>query len=324
MVVTMFAVLSVTLQLQGQSVSPGAGVTFSLPFAFVPQSGRPAPIVMSWVNANATVSVDAIIIAYPGGSPASAVAEFRDWPGVGRSMAASFGESSARALGKQYGVRCSYEGAPLKHDPSRMMMAMRVEVTCPTSAGPFVVRSYVLNVMTLAEQLLVRVDAYPVNAASEDSVADMIWSTVQVAPNQQMTGYSTSVDTASAARAVSGGPGFHMRDYGLIRPAALVGEAVGSVIGAILFGALFTLILLKLHVKPLPAALIAQVIVIALRTLGAEHDGVWEFDWLISPAASLVAFLYLVRWAQKRTEAAAARTAVDPQPASSGHGGTSP
>src|SRR2546427_370589 len=108
MVTALFALLLATLQPQTRSASPGAGVTFSLPFGFVPQSGRPAPIVMSWANAGATVSIDAIIMNYPGGSPASAVAEFRDWPGVGRSMSASFGESSAKTLGRQYGVRCSY------------------------------------------------------------------------------------------------------------------------------------------------------------------------------------------------------------------------
>src|SRR5207245_8686014 len=78
---------------QAQVVSPGAGVSFTLPREFVSQAGRPAPIRMSWRNTAGTVSIDAIVIDYPGGDAAGAAAEFHDWPGVGRSMAATFGQS---------------------------------------------------------------------------------------------------------------------------------------------------------------------------------------------------------------------------------------
>src|SRR5881628_2584193 len=138
---------------QAQVVSPGAGVSFTLPREFVSLAGRPAPIRMSWRNKAGTISIDAIVIDYPGGDAGATAAEFQDWPGVGRSMAASFGESSARTLGKQSGVRCSYEGVPLRQDLSRMVMEMRVEVTCPTPPNPLVVRSVLINVLARTQEL---------------------------------------------------------------------------------------------------------------------------------------------------------------------------
>src|SRR3989442_1590973 len=145
MIVVLLASLIAARQAQAQVVSPGAGVSFRLPPGFVSQPGRPAPITMSWRNAANTISIDAIVINYPDGNSGAAASEFRDWPGVGRSMAASFGESSARTLGSQYGVRCSFDGIPLKQDASRMVMEIRVEVTCPTATGPFVLRSILVN-----------------------------------------------------------------------------------------------------------------------------------------------------------------------------------
>jgi hypothetical protein len=184
-------------------------------------------------------------------------------------------------------------------------MEIRVEVTCPTSTGPVTLRSIVVNALTRNQEVLVRIDAYSVTSDPQDAVAEEIWSTLSVAPGERLASDSTPMTPSSTGHAVHGGPGLHLRDYGLIRPAALIGEAVGSVIGAILFGALFTLILLKLHVKPLPAALIAQLLVLGLRMVGYEHDGVWEIDWLISLPSSILALLYLVRWARRRPEAKA-------------------
>src|SRR5438034_8002295 len=162
---------------------------------------------MSWRNTAGTVSIDAIVIDYPGGDAAGAAAEFQDWPGVGRSMAASFGESSARTLGKQYGVRCSYEGVPRRRDPSRMVMEMSVEVTCPTSPSPLIVRSALINVLARAEEVLVRVDAYPIANALQDSVAGEIWSTLSVDAHNRLATSLASQETAGRVRPVRGGPG---------------------------------------------------------------------------------------------------------------------
>lgn len=299
---TSLALLFGIEELQAQVVSPTAGVSFTLPPGFASQSDAPPPIAMLWRNETGTVSIAAVVLNYPNDDAAAAAAEFQDWPAVGRSMASSFGESSARMLGKQQGVRCSFDGLPLRQDQSRMAMEVRVEVTCPTSPSPLVVRSVLINVLARNQQLLLRIDAYPAAGAAQDSVAAEIWNTLTVAADERIATVG-GVEISGRVRQVHGGPGVRLRDYGLIRPSFLIGEAVGSVVGALVFGALFTLVLLKLHVRPIPAALVAQLIVIALRMIGGEHDGVWEVDWLISFPSSLIAFLYLVRWAQRRPEA---------------------
>jgi hypothetical protein len=83
-----------------ETAKAGAGVTFEVPAGLTPQTGRPAPIAQSWTNATGTLSLELIKSPHPDGGPAAAAKEFRDWPGVGRSMVAGFGAASVRAMEK--------------------------------------------------------------------------------------------------------------------------------------------------------------------------------------------------------------------------------
>jgi hypothetical protein len=289
--------------LLAQTVSPGAGVSFQLPSGLTVQQGRPAPVTMSWTNAAGTVSVDAMVIGYPNGNVGAAAREFQDWPGVGRSMAASFGNSSARVLGEVYHVACTYEGIPLSHDPQRMALQIRVDVTCPTSPQPVVTRSLVLNAMTLSGEVWIRIDAPPPAFTEQNAIANEIWRTMTVAESQRVVAdYTPSGSTRRPVRPVVGGPGFRLTDYGLIRPAAIIAQLVGAIIGAIVFGALLTLVLMKARLQPLAAVLISQLILIALGLWGGERDGVWELNWLVSFPSAIVATLVLRPWANRRLQ----------------------
>jgi hypothetical protein len=234
----------------GQLVSPFPGVSFQLPVGFVAQPVQAAPVVAAWRAPDTTVVIQAIATGIP--YSAAAARELLDWPGVARSMAAGLGNSALKVMYAQLGVSCSYVGLPLQHDLFRMAIEFRVDFSCPSKPNAYALRSVVIAVLTQSSESVLRLDAYPGNAAIQDSVVSGVWNTLAVSENQRVDMRSIG-QSGGAGAPVRGGPGIRLRDYGLINTPALIGEAAGSVVGALLFGALFTLIFLKVRIRPLPA-----------------------------------------------------------------------
>lgn len=286
-----------------QSVTLG-GISFNLPAELVPQTGRPEPIVLSWKNEAGTVSVDAIKV--PHSDLPAAVKEFQDWPDVGRSMAASFGDANVRVLQQASNAKCSYEGVPVAHDLQRMALQVRVETTCATSPEPTQLHSLVINVLTKSEQIVFRIDAQPSAYAEAQTAATEIWRTLRVADAERVVAVTqpsagvTTGEAPASAKPVFGGTGFRLTDYGLVRTEALLAELAGALFAAVLFGALVALLLMQLGLKPLPSLIGTQVFLILLRLWGNEEDGVWEFDWVVSILPAIIAIVLLYRWAERR------------------------
>jgi hypothetical protein len=173
-------------QREGKVAEIGAGASFVLPDGFVPQSGPAESGTMSWANADRTMTIDVRMRAYADGDATSSAREFDDWPGVGLAFAVGFGTTLARAVEDAVGAPCEREAVPLDHDPQRMAMLVRVDVTCGPTSEPFRYRAYAIGVLTRTRHVIIRID----NAASAfedgEAVVDTIWNTSAVAEDHRV------------------------------------------------------------------------------------------------------------------------------------------
>jgi len=261
------------------------GASFSLPATLVPQGGRPTPVVFSRRNADGTLSLDVLTVAYPNGDANRAANEYRDWQGAGQAIATGFGNANARTLEQAYNAKCSHKGSPVAHDLRRMALEIQVETICATVPEPTALRSLVFQVLTKSKQVLIRVDAKPAAYAEAEAMAKEIWRTLKVEQSQRLT--------------ISG---LRFTDYRLVRPEALAGEFFGTILAAVAFGMFLTALLLWTGLKPLPSLAAAQVLLLLLRFWLNERDGVWELNWLVDFPSAILAIVLLRKWAGRRWE----------------------
>lgn len=277
----------------------GSGTTFSIPSGLSRQS-RPAPVTHSWRNGAGTLTVDVFSLPHGAAGLSAAVKEFDDWPGVGRSLAAGFGEANANATGKALNTKCTYEGVPIERDSRRMTLRVQVTTTCTTDPAPSIFRSDVIQVLTTSEQVLIRIDSTAASREEAEVVVAGIWKTLKPAPLPRTELRAAQASMSSTAAPVRGGRGLKLVDYGLTRPAALAGQFTGSIIAALGFGALLCLLFMRLGLRPMSAILLGQTLLLFVRLWGAEHDGVWELDWLVAFPTIAIATLSLRGWAQRK------------------------
>lgn len=306
-VVVLVAASTVASQAQARrdthTVSVAAGVTFALPTDFAVQDGRPSPITHSWLNRDGSISLDVIPIQYPDNDVSAVAKEFEDWPDVGRSMIAGFGRSSAKTIGEASNTKCSYHGIPLRRDPERVVMQLTVTLTCGEPNERAVIRTQLFSVFTRSRQLLIRIDAEGSNGALQDSIASTVWQTIAVLPEARIASPIIAVSPRDSAGAlVSGGAGFRLTDYRLVRVEALIGEFIGALIASLAVGALLSALLLRAGLGPALSLSLTQLVLVALRFWGDAHDGVWELDWLTSLVPAVIAIVILHRWAKRRWE----------------------
>lgn len=302
----LLAVVAVVVSAPGtaaaETVTVGS-VSFDLPGSVSRAPAAQAPFVASWASSTEPLSIDVAVVAHADGGVDAAVREYRNWPGVGRTMVASFGSAFAKTLGQVFNASCTFTGAPIDRNVDRMALRVSLDTTCATSPEPTTVRSHVVTVLTRSAQVLVRVDARAEGFSSGEAVATGIWKSLQVAPDQRLRLPDLNTE-ASAARTsyakVSGGPGLRFTDYGLLRPAAVLAKAVGALLAALGIGALLTALLIRLGLGATPALLGSQALLFFLATWGEEHDGVWEVDWVARGLPALVAIGVLHGWARRR------------------------
>jgi hypothetical protein len=281
------------------------GVAFTSPADLVPQPvpAGSGPVAKLWKDSADTISVTVAVAASDG---AALVKELENWPSVGRSFINGFGDSNAKALSKAYRADCSFSGTPLLRDVSRAMMGGEVTTTCQTSPTPTVLKSRVIMVATRSKQVVFRIDALPTGDASAAKLVTDLWKSITVAESARVASSgSSSIDVVDRtwSGSVSGGHGVHFVSYDTIRPAALIGEAVGTLGGALVFGWLLTMLLIWPGLRPPYAVVVSQLVCMGLAAWGNEHDGNWTLSpamWLLN---ALAAALLLVparrRWAKK-------------------------
>jgi hypothetical protein len=302
-VVVIAAVACPSLAL-AESVSVG-GVSFWAPSDLVSQGKQPEPIAFSWKNTSDTLSVTVASLPASEGGNAESAKEYQDWPGVGRSFVKGFGNGNAKGLGMRYGAECTFTGAPISRDLERMAIQIQVDTTCATTPEPFQLRTRLINILTRTATITVRVDSVPDGDSEAEAITAGIWKTVKVEPGQRVAPVASGadeMDSQATGTPVSGGPGVRLKDYGLMRPAAIAGEYFGALIGGLAVGALLSMLLMRFGAKPLPALIGAQVLLTLLRVWGDEQDGVWELDPLRDGVAALIVIFALRRWAQRRWE----------------------
>ncbi len=290
---------------RAERVTAAAGVTFDAPLGLIAHAGQPAPVVMSWKDANDTLSVAVVVLAT---SQAEALAaELQDWPGSGRSMVDGFGTASVKSLGQAVHAKCSFIGAPQLRDLERAAIQAQVDTSCDTKPQPFVLRSRLIQVLTRSNQVLFRIDSQAVVDSEAQAVAAQIWKTLTVAADQRVTiraAQDVEVNSGLGVKPVTGGAGIKLRDYGLIRPAWIAGELLGSLIPGLLFGAVLAVVLMKIGVRPITALIGAQVLISLVRVWNAEKNGMWEIDLLGYTFTGVIVVLALRRWAQRQWEKA--------------------
>jgi hypothetical protein len=266
------------------------GVIFAAPGPLVsqPVPAGSGPVAKLWKDPEGMISET---VAVSDSDGAAVVKEMEDWPSVGRSLIDGFGSSNAKALSKVYSADCNFSGTPLLRDMSRAMMGGEVTTTCQTSPALTVLKSRMIVVATRSKQVIFRIDALPAADAPAAKIVADLWKSITVSDVVRVVPSApSSIDVVDRtwAGSVSGGRGFHLVSYGTIRPAALIGEAVGTLLAALLFGWLFTILLMWPGIPPPYAIAISQLICIGLTAWGNEHDGSWTLSpamWLLNALA---------------------------------------
>jgi hypothetical protein len=294
-------------------VDVGGGVSISEPVGMSALDGQPPPVTRAWSDPAGTMSVEVVPIPAAVGTAASLAKEFNDWPAVGRSMAQGYGRANIKALGKALSAECTFTGEPLARDPERMLMHVRVIVSCDTSPAPTRLRADLIMVITAAGQVMVRVSSMGGEPAAVDRLVASVWESLRVSPAQRFVGPMSSeprpTDRNPDAKPVSGGPGIRLTDYGLINTPSLVGLFLGAVFAALAFGALFSALLVRLGARPWTALIVAQGGIFLLAMWGESRDGVWEIDWLCRGIPALAGAALLKGWIQTRWERRQAKLA---------------
>lgn len=260
-----------------------AALSFESPRGMRAQSNQPPPVIRAWVSPDGQASVTVIIAPLPEGETAQAIREFADWPGAGQSFAEGFGSASSEVLSKAYRAKCSYLATPVRRDVNNWAFEVRLDFTCATVPQPTPIRTSVIRVLTTTGQLVVRIDAQASAYALAGDATEQIWSTLQVTSDHRIVT-----------------PIFRFKDYKGINSAFVVGRVIGSLVAATAFGALLTAIFIMLRLRPMPALIAAQIIVIAFGMWGAEENGVWDVDWIFPIPTAVVAILLLRGWARSR------------------------
>lgn len=315
LLVAFLTVVSAPVTAGAENVTVGP-VSFDLPRGMSPAPAARAPFVASWMSSTEPMSIDVAVVTLADGDVDAAVREFRDWPGVGRTMVASFGEAFAKTLGQAFNASCSFTGVPIDRDVDRMAIRFSLDTTCATKPEPTSVRSFVVMVLARSGQIAIRVDARAAGLSSAESASAGIWRSLQVTPDHRLQLPDSRAAEATTTHAdyarVSGGAGLRFTDYSRLRPAATIAKTVGALLAALGLGALLTAGLIRLGLRAAPSLLAAQLLLFFLATWGEEHDGIWEIDWLSRGLPALVAIVVLRGWAQRRWERRRLATGVDP------------
>ena len=188
--------------------------------------------------------------------------------------------------------------------------------SCDTQPDGFAVRSRLIQVTTRAGLVIFRIDSQLSTDAKAQGVASGLWRSFRVATDHRVV-----VDVEGGIESVHGGAGVMCTDYRLIRPATIFGRYIGGVLSAVLFGALLTLLLMRVSVPSVPALVVGQILLVAIRAWGAEREGTWELDLPLDAFSAMVGIAILRRWAERRWQkrhptpkiaAGAAETKLDP------------
>jgi hypothetical protein len=279
-------------------------VAFELPEGLSPVEGQAAPVAAMWQSAAEPLSVTAVVVPIPAGRADEYAREVRDWPGSGRTMIAGFGDSNSKSLAAALSATCSFEGVPVSNDLSRLVSLVTVDTTCNTNPDPTVLRTHIVSVVTASSQVVLRVDSRAPALPSGEAIAKGIWRSLRVSPEQRVRTAALGVEEATASvqryAPVSGGAGIHLRDYSLTRPSYLGGEVLGGVVAAVLFGAILAVVFIRLGLRPIPALIAGQVLLVVLAAWGGAHEGVWTIDWLVRGIPAVLSIAILRSWAQRR------------------------
>lgn len=285
-----------------ETITIQEGATFELPTGLVSQANQTPPVSAAWVNKENTVAVFLISIKKSQNEMKAAGLEFKDWPSVGLSTVKGFGNSLAKSLEKSLSAPCSFSGEAENRDFNTVSFWITVETRCKTPDN-YNLKSRVIQVFLKDSIAMIRIDASPSTEKFGEKVAATIWNSIQVDQNVRLNSIQTNDNSESDKASLSGGKGFFLVDYRTIKPAALVGIYLGSIIGSILYGMLFTFILIKLKANPTVALISSQLIIIALKIYGAEENGAWELDPILYLTTSTIAVLALWKWAKKKSKA---------------------
>lgn len=301
--------MAVSLTLGGVAVAqPQAGLTIK-GVTFEPPAGlsvqpEPGQWEASWANAEQTISVMLAAMPLADDQALDAARELRDWPAVGRSLADGFGRKNAERLGAELGAPCRFVGMPQARDGTRAMIQCQVDTTCERASSAFTLRSRLVQVVTRSHSLLFRIDSQSPSDAQAAAITSKLWQSIRIDEGHRIVVENSSEDgnpPTATARPVTGGTGIRLRDYGLIRPAWLVGEFVGGVVAGLILGALATAVLLKFGVGLLPALIGPQVLFCLVRMLAGTQSYPKEIDPIGSAVVGAVVVAALYPWAKGRS-----------------------
>lgn len=304
--VTAFVLLCAATTSAQDVVKVGAtGISFVLPPGMIKQAGRPAPIVDAWRDGSGAMGLDVFAIPHASGNADASMREFQDWPGVGRSLIAGFGSSSTKAIGASLKATCSFSGVPVERDATRALMRVRVRVECATAPSPTVFHDELIQVLTVSEVVLVRIDSKAATDAEATRAADGVWRTLKSSRAARAAADAPvqPKNEPPSATPVRGGAGVHFTDYTLQRPARLLGEVVGAVIAALGFGALLSLLFMRAGLVPLLALIAGQLVLISIRLWSSHYDDTWEINWLLLLPPPAIAIFTLRNWARRKWHA---------------------
>jgi hypothetical protein len=296
-----FILLIVTNFIFAETITIRKGVTFELPTGLISQPNQSPPATASWVNKENSVAVSIMLMNKSQNEMSSAGLELENWPGTGLSTVKGFGNSLSKSLEKTLNAPCSFTGQAEERDLNNVSFWVTIDTTCQTTES-FNLRSRLIIIYLNDSMALIRIDANPPTDKFGERVAATIWHSIQVDPTIRLETVATGDDGKSNKAELSGGKGFFIIDYRTIKPTYLVGSYVGAIIGSIFLGMLFTLILLKLKLKPLLSLIISQLLCIALSIYGAEEDGAWELDPILYIVTSSIAVFALWKWAKKKSK----------------------
>ncbi|MCB1196977.1 MAG: hypothetical protein KDK51_01275, partial [Deltaproteobacteria bacterium] len=99
-----------------------------------------------------------------------------------------------------------------------------------------------------------RIDSQQITYEKSNVITSNLWNSIEIKPDQRIflpQDKKKDDNQQIVLEPVKGGSGIIIRDYGLVRTSYLIGEYIGSLISAIVFGILFSLILMKIKVPPL-------------------------------------------------------------------------